>query len=127
LRLYDIAVTSLAIGAPEKWTDNFLSAHRVTGVQGRTRGVARGISWPAFVVVALTRELHIGIGCSVRDAFALATSLLETSDGRLAVGAYAEFSFDRERFERDLHQRLSDALEIAPRPRRGRPPRRSVA
>ena len=127
MRLYSVAIASVAIDAPEKWTDNLIAHHHVAGVQARTRGVARGISWPALVHIAMIRQLHMRIGCSVRDAVALGAALLASADGELATGPYLTLSVDRERFERDLHRRLVDALESAPRPQRGRPRHRTLA
>jgi hypothetical protein len=125
VRLYSVAIASVALEAPEKWTDNLIAHHHVPGVQGRARGVARGISWPALVHIAMIRQLHMRIGCSVRDAVALGAALLASSDGKLATGPYLALSVDRERFEHDLHRRLVDALESAPRPQRGRPRHRT--
>jgi hypothetical protein len=120
-------VASLAIDAPEKWTDNLIAHHALPGVQSRARGVARGISWPALVHIALTRELHTQIGCSVRDAVSFAGALLGSPDGVMMASTHLAVTFDRERFEHDLHRHLADALESAPRPRRGRPRRNKVA
>jgi hypothetical protein len=124
VRLYSVAVASVAIGAPEKWTDNLLAHHELPGVQSKARGVARGISWPALVHLGLVRELHVRIGCSVRNAVAFAAALLASPADLIVPGPYLSITFERAQFERDLHHRLADALEIAPRPRRGRPRRR---
>jgi len=127
VRLYSVAVASVAIEAPEKWTDNLIAHHELPGVQSKARGVARGISWPALVHIALTRELHTWIGCSVRDALSLAAALLASPGNLMTVGAHLTLTFDRERFEHELHRHLVDALESAPRPRRGRPRQRGSA
>jgi hypothetical protein len=127
LRLYSVAVASVAVDATEKWTDNLLAHHELAGVRSRARGVARGISWPALVQVALIRELHTQVNCSVRDAVAFAAALLADPDGLMVPSPYLSVTFDRERFESDLHRRLADALESAPRPRRGRPRQQRLA
>ena len=124
MRLYSVAVASVAIDAPEKWTDNLIAHYDLSGVQSRARGVARGISWPALVRIALTRELHVRIGCSVRDALTFAAEILAAPDNSIFAGAHLTLTFDRERFERNLQRHLVDALESAPRPRRGRPRQR---
>jgi hypothetical protein len=77
-----------------------------------------------LVQVALIRELHTRIGCSVRDAVSFAATLLADPNGLLALGPRLTLGFDRERFEHDLHRRLTEALESAPRPQRGRPRQR---
>lgn len=127
MRLYSVAVASVAIDAPEKWTDNLIAHHELEGIQSRARGVARGISWPALVHIALARELHVGIGCSVRDAVSFAAVILAAPESLIATGPHLTLTFARERFEHDLHRRLVDALESAPRPRRGRPRQRGLA
>jgi hypothetical protein len=124
VRLYSVAIASVAIEAPDKWTDNLIAHNDLAGVQSRARGVARGISWPALVHIALIRELHIRIGCSVRDAVSFAAAILAATNSLMTAGPHLTLAFDRERFERDLRQQLADALESAPRPRRGRPRKR---
>ena len=121
MRLYSVAVASVAVGAPEKWTDNLLAHHELAGVQSRARGVARGISWPALIQIALVRAVHVRMGCSVRDAVAFAAALLASPADLIEAGPYLSLTFHRADFERDLHRQLADALESAPRPRRGRP------
>jgi hypothetical protein len=121
VRLYSVAVASVAIRAPEKWTDNLLAHHKLAGVQSKARGVARGISWPALVHMGLAREIHIRLNCSVRDAITFASALLAAPDHLIAAGPHLTVGFEREPFEHELHRHLVDALESAPRPRRGRP------
>jgi hypothetical protein len=123
-RLYSVAVASLAIRAPVKWTDNLLSQHAIPDIHRMTRGVARGISWSALVRIALVRELHVRLGCAIHQAVSLATELLTSSDGSTSPDGYITLGFDRPAFEQALQLRLVEALEMAPRPRRGRPPSR---
>jgi hypothetical protein len=126
VRLYDVAVASLAAQAPGKWTDNLLSQHVIPEVAHRRRGVPRGISWPALVRIGLIRSLHVRFGCGVREAVALAAELLDDpASDSLRVG-WVAISLDRDALERDLRVRLEDALESAPRPRRGRPASKRV-
>ena len=127
MRLYSVAVASVAINAPQKWTDNLIAHHTLGGVHSRARGVARGISWPALLHIALTRELHTRFGCSVRDAVSFVAALLTSPDGLMEAGDHLALTFEREQFERDLHRHLVDALESAPRPRRGRPRQQGLA
>jgi hypothetical protein len=126
MRLYSVAVVSLAIDAPSKWTDNLIAHHAIPDVRSRTRGVTRGVSWAGVVRIALVRELHVALGCGVREAVALSDALLLSSAGNLNVGRWSTLAFDRRALEQDLQRRLAEALESAPRPRRGRPVRRAV-
>ena len=127
MRLYSVAVASLAIDAPGRWTDNLIAQHDIPDVLSRTRGVARGISWAGLVRIALIREFHVALGCGVRDAVALSDALLQSATGNLKVGRWSTVAFDRRVLEQDLQHRLAEALESAPRPRRGRPARRAVS
>jgi hypothetical protein len=123
LRFYDVAIASLAIDAPIKWTDNILSQHAVRGVVAARRGVARRIPHAALVRLALTRELHVTLGMGVREALDLAGELLSVAEGAALWRGHVRLVCDRAALERSLDLRLRDALESAPAPRRGRPPR----
>jgi hypothetical protein len=127
VRLYSIAIASLAVPAPRKWTDNLLSQHLIPDVSHRNRGMARGISWQALVRICVIRELHQRLGCGVREAVALAADLLDSpSSPETKIGPIS-LALDRSSLERSLRERLSDAIESAPRPRRGRPKLRASA
>jgi hypothetical protein len=126
MRLYSVALTALAIDAPQKWTDNLIAHHDIPDVRSRSRGVARGVSWPGLVRIALIRDLHVALGCGVREAVALSDVLLRAPSGRTGIGRWSTLGFERSALEQDLQRRLAEALESAPRPRRGRPARRVV-
>jgi hypothetical protein len=127
MRLYSVAVAALAVDAPVKWTDNLIAHHDIPDVRSTARGVPRGVSWIGLVRIALIRELHLTLGCGVRDAVALSERLLDTRDAVVPVGRSTTLSFDRRILEDDLQRRLAEVLESAPTPRRGRPARRMVA
>jgi hypothetical protein len=121
VRAYSVAITALAIGAPQKWVDNVLSHFPVPQVDMERRGVARRIPHPALLQLALTRELHTGFAMSVRDALMLAGELLAIGDGSVHRGGHVRVTCDRAALELVVRDRLRDALEFAPAPRRGRP------
>ena len=121
MRLYSVAVASLAVDAPLKWTDNLISHHRISDVRSRSRGVARGVSWAGVMRIALIRALHVHLGCGVREAVILSGGLLRGSEGTLTLGEWLTLAIDRDALERDVQRRLVEALESAPNPRRGRP------
>ncbi|MDB4887765.1 MAG: hypothetical protein JWN79_3203 [Gemmatimonadetes bacterium] len=127
MRTYDVAVASLAVGAPPKWTDNVLSHHAVPGVVMHERGVTRKIPHAALLHLAVARTLHADLGLGVREALALAGELLRDDSATVHAGGHLRVTLDRPALERDLALRLRDALESAPTPRRGRPPRRGGA
>ena len=123
VRLYNVAVTSLAVEAPVKWTDNLIAHHDIPEVRSSRRGVARGVSWSGVVRIAVIRMLHLELGCGVLEAVALADALLRDPNGRVVLGRLT-LAVDRVTVEREVQARLADVLESAPRPRRGRPARR---
>ena len=123
MRSYDVAIAALAADAPQKWVDNLLSQHTVPDVVMEKRGIARRISYRALIRLALVRELHIALGMSVRDALLLAGSLVEPSGGGVYVRGHLRVTVDRPALERAVNERLREALESAPTPKRGRPPR----
>jgi hypothetical protein len=126
VRFYDIAVASLAIDAPLKWTDNVLSQHDVAGVTQARRGIARRIPHATLLHLALTRELHAALGLGVRDALQLAHQLLSPAGAAGVQRGSIRLMLDRPLLERAVERRLRDALESAPSPRRGRPARRGA-
>ena len=127
MRRYSIAIVSLTIGAPAKWTDNLIAHHNIPDVRSRARGVSRGVAWSGLVRIALIREIHLELGSGVREAVALADLLLGGPLCTTATGRWLTVTLDRGALEQELQRRLADVLESAPRPRRGRPARRDVA
>jgi hypothetical protein len=127
MRYYDVALASLAIAAPVKWTDNLLSHHEIPGVVAHRRGVARRLSYLAVLHLAVVRELHLSLGTSARDAVAMAVQLLAERSAAVHRSGHLRVTLDRPALEQALDLRLRDALESAPTPRRGRPPRRRIA
>lgn len=125
MRSYSVAVASLAIGAPARWTDNLLSQHRLPDVISSRHGVPRRIGYLAVVRLGLVRELHTQLGIGVADAVAIAARMLDSeSDGVHSAGMLS-VRVDVSALERRIQQRLAEALESAPTPRRGRPPSRA--
>lgn len=126
MRSYDVAIAALAIDAPQKWVDNILSHHRVPGVVAARRGITRRIPHATLLQLALTRHLHTEIALGVRDALRLAGALL-ADDDPVHASAHVSISVDRAAFTNALAARLRAAIESAPTPRRGRPPRRATS
>ena len=124
MRSYDIAVASLAIDAPSKWTDNLLSQHSIPDVVSARRGVTRRITHPALIRIALIRQLHASIGVSVADAVRIADNLLRPDTPAVYRGGQVSVQVNFKELERVLDYRLAVALESAPSPRRGRPARK---
>ena len=123
MRSYNVAIVSLTISAPTRWTDNLLSQYRLPDVISAHRGVARRISYPALIRLAIIRQLHIRLGLGVGDAIRIASELLDSEGNSVYESGHIRLSFDRPGLERSLNARLAEALESAPSPRRGRPPK----
>ena len=125
MRSYDVAVASLAIDAPMRWTDNTLSQHHIPGVSSQERGVTRRIAHPALLTLAVVRQLHVLLGMSVRDAVAMASRLLDSPGEDVPGSGQLRVSLDRPALEHLVEHRLREVLESAPTRRRGRPPGRT--
>lgn len=121
MRLYSVAIAALAIGSSRKWLDNVLSHFPVRDVATEKRGVARRISHRALLQLALARELHVELGVGVRDALTVADDLLLADGATVSRGGHLRVTLSRATLEREVAERLLDALESAPTPRRGRP------
>ena len=127
MRSYSVAAAALALELEPKWLDNLLSQNRVAGVAQSRQGVARRISPGALYVIATVRDLNQQLQIPVSGALRLAHELWsEPSTApaeartRLGVGAFS-IELDRNTVRRRVDAALADALEMAPRPRRGRP------
>lgn len=124
-RSYSVAIAALAIDAPSKWIDNLLSQHPIPEVVVASRGVSRRIPYPVLLRLALSRQLHVGLGLAVRDALVLARELLaEPGEAAEIRRGVIRIGVDRAEVERELDRRLREVLESAPATRRGRPARR---
>lgn len=127
MRSYDVAVTSLAVDAPAKWTDNLLSQNHIDGVLSARRGVARRITHAALLRIAIIRKLGTEMGVGVAHAVRLAGQLLAAKTHgiqSLALGPHLTLAVDIGAIQREIDGRLNDILESAPTARRGRPPAR---
>jgi hypothetical protein len=125
VRSYDVAVTSLAINAPIKWTDNLLTQHTVPEVVSARRGIARRISHPALIRIALIRQLHLSLGVSIADGLRIAGHLLDSEAPGVYESGQLTLIVDLKQLEHDLNEKLANVLESGPPPRRGRPPKRA--
>jgi hypothetical protein len=123
VRSYSVAVASLAVGAPQKWTDNAISQHRIEGVVSERRGVARRITFPALLTLAVARELVNSLQLSLANALTIAGDCTRASDEKDIRLGNITLRIDLQAVRRDLQQKLGDALESAPSPTRGRPRR----
>ena len=119
-RAYTVATAALALDVPPKWIDNILSHHTVLGVVQQRQGVARKLSIDGLLVLALSAFLIQELGAPAPRAIRIAEELLR-NEGRYESLRGLSLILDVSAFQAGLLERLENAVEIAPVPRRGRP------
>ena len=120
-RAYTVTTAALALGVPAKWVDNVLSHNKVLGIRQERQGIARHLSIDGLAILALTILLISELDLPTKKAIAVAESLAKTN-GRHSTRQGLSIQIDLVSFEARLLERLENAVEIAPVPRRGRPP-----
>lgn len=121
-RAYTIATAALALEVPVKWLDNAVSHFRVVGVRQERQGVSRRLSIDALLRLSLADLLSNHLGLSLARALEISEQMV-SSDGRFTSGQGLQLSVDLPALLESLLERLEQAVEIAPLPRRGRPPK----
>ncbi|MCR4339109.1 MAG: hypothetical protein NUW01_04380 [Gemmatimonadaceae bacterium] len=133
MRGYSVAIAALALGVESKWLDNLLSHNRVSGVTQARQGVPRRLGPGALHVIAtvhrLNRELQIPVGAALRLAHALwdYTQTSDQLDAATVRTGELELRLDRAEVRARVAAAVAEALEMAPRTKRGRPPKRDRA
>ena len=122
--LYNSATTASALGLSPKWLDNLLSHNDIAGVQAETQGVSRRLSLSAVLTIALAKELIDNLNVSSAAGLGLAHELLQLPDSTLAIGPHLQLRLSLTSLRASVLEQLSHAVETAPTPRRGRPPKR---
>ena len=120
-RAYTVVTAALALGMPVKWVDNVLSHNRVSGIRQERQGIARRLSIEGLLVLALTAVLTHELGLSTAKAIVVAEGIAK-GNGRYHAGEGLSIEIDLAAFQASLLEKLESAVEIAPIPRRGRPP-----
>ena len=120
-RAYTVAAAALALGTSVKWLDNVLSHNRVRGVSQERQGVARRLTVEALLVLSIAVLLIQEFGMPTPRAIALAENLA-LNEGRYTAPQGLNLALDLTSYRVLLLQKLETAVEIAPVPRRGRPP-----
>jgi hypothetical protein len=106
---------------PVKWVDNVLSHHKLSGIRQDRQGIARRLSVEGLLILALTALLIHELGLTTVRAITIAEGIIE-EEGRRVAGSGLTIEIDLSAFQASLLERLESAVEIAPVPRRGRPP-----
>ena len=126
MRAYTVATVAITLNVPAKWLDNILSHNRVPGVAHGRQGIARRLTPEAVTVLEIALKLSRSFAIPAPRALQIARDLVTQggADARFSVESPLALSIDVKSIEADISRRLADAVEIAPRPRRGRPPGR---
>ena len=98
-----------------------LSHNRVPGVSQERQGVSRRLTVEGLLVLALSILLIHELGVPTSKAIALAEDLVK-NEGRHEAGRGLAVNVDLASLRLGLLERLENAVEVAPVPRRGRPP-----
>ena len=121
MRGYTVATAAVALGVGSKWVDNTLSHHRVRGVHQSRQGISRRLTAESVLVLEIALRLMRGLGIPLRMALEISETVArDESPAYLADGCLLQI--DVESIRAATQGRLTEAVEFAPAPRRGRPP-----
>lgn len=124
-RAYTVATAALALGTAAKWLDNALSHYKVAGVVQQKQGVARRITIDGLLIVSIALVLIDELNSSVESALDVAQKII-THNGVHEFSAGLKLELNLNSFRDQLLTSLEHAVEIAPLPRRGRPPKNTT-
>lgn len=124
MALYNTAAVAAALGVTPKWLDNLLSHNTIDGLKSESQGVARRLSVTTITVLVLAKELVDTLDLTPPVAIRFAERLLNEPCGELIISARLRITLQVDTLKADVLARLARAVEIAPTPRRGRPPKR---
>jgi len=121
-RAYTIATAALTLEVPGKWLDNTLSHIKIPGVRQEKQGVARHVTIDGLLVLSIVALLIDELGVSLSNAAKVAEALAN-NNGLYTSSGGVEIRLDLEGLRIKLLERLEHAVEVAPVPKRGRPPK----
>jgi hypothetical protein len=122
-RAYTVATAALALNVTTKWIDNVLSHFTVAGVDQARQGVRRRITSDGLLILWIAKEIAHNLGTPLRPA--LQTAELVVKTGSLLIAPNISLAVDRDKVRENLSTQLDRAVEVAPVPRRGRPPKQT--
>jgi hypothetical protein len=128
MRAYTVATVAVTLNVPLKWIDNVITHHPLAGVTRAKQGVPRRLTERAVVVLAVALDLIQNLRIPLQRALELASDLTGTQGRevrlRASPASVIHLALNLEDIENRVSARLAHAVEIAPVPRRGRPPSR---
>jgi hypothetical protein len=122
--LYNTATVASALNVTPKWLDNLLSHNDITGLQTESQGVARRLSFRTVSIISITDQLVRTMELPSSAALKIAEQLVASPAGEITPSPVVRLSVDLPGLHADVLARLAHAIETAPTPRRGRPPKR---
>lgn len=125
MRAYTVATTAVTLGIPAKWMDNVLSHFSIAGVRQSHQGIARTLTPRAILTLAASLRLSRELGMPLHLALDMADRLVEAggSEAQLTTQGGVTIVVDIAALAQDVESRLAHAVEVAPTPKRGRPPK----
>ena len=125
MRAYTVAAVAVTLKMSAKWVDNVLSHHSVPGVSHTRQGVSRKLTPKAVTTLEIALQLLRSISLPVARALEIAHALVQSGEtpARVSLSSSVDIVVDVSAITAETSRRLADAVEIAPQPRRGRPPR----
>ena len=123
MRAVTSGTAAFALGVAKKDLDNILSRYPVRGFDRGRQGAPRRLSFASIEQVALAMDLTRVYSIPTPTALLLAEEALSTPEGVIrSPEGHLAIHVDVERIQRDLHTKLTDAIEYVIPPRLGRPP-----
>ena len=122
--LYNTATAVAVLDVTPKWLDNLLSHNTIDGLQSESQGVARRLSLTTITVLVLTKELIDTLELNASAALRVAARVFDDPSGELVISPRLRIAIQKDALKADVLAQLARAVEIAPTPRRGRPPKR---
>ena len=124
-RAYTVATAALALQVSTKWIDNTLSHFSVQGVSQARQGISRKLSVEALTVLSIALSLIKDLDTPVENALNVATELTR-SNGQVVLHSGIILQINLQQTAAALLEGLEHAVEVAPLPRRGRPPQKTT-
>jgi hypothetical protein len=121
-RAYTVGTAALALDVSAKWLDNVLSHFPVPGVLQERQGIPRRVSLEGMLELAVTLILIDDLKIPIRTALGVARDIAQMG-GQHQTASGLSIGLDLSTIRAGLEARLAQAVEIAPLPRRGRPPK----
>lgn len=114
--------TATILGIDTKRLDNVCSRVKSALIIPGARGRARQFGSNEVEFLAVTLLVARDLAIPIRSAATLASRLLVSETGHVALGALCAVHFDVSRLRKVLQQAIADAVQDREPVRRGRPP-----